>query len=66
MNQKFASYLAFIFLASVGLFNMVFAMSNMWKRKAKKGWLSFRLIIGFLILCISVVFGYFFIWLKRT
>lgn len=65
LNQKFAAYLAFAFILSVGLFNIAYTMSNLWKRKAKKGFLSFRLVLGFLIFCIGIAFGYFFIWMKR-
>jgi hypothetical protein len=45
---------------------MTYAMSNFWKRKAGKGKLWFRFILGFLIFLISLGFGYLFIWLPRN
>lgn len=64
MNEKIAAYLAFIFLFLVGVFNIVFVLSNLKKRKAKKALLWLRLIGGVLILLGSLAFGYYFIWMK--
>lgn len=64
MNEKIAAYLGFIFLFLVGIFNIVFVLSNLKKRKVKKGLLWLRFIAGFLVLLISGAFGYYFIWMK--
>ena len=66
MNQKLATYIAFAFILLVGIFNISYAASNLWKKRARKGILTFRLIIGFLIFCVAIAFGYFFIWMKRS
>lgn len=65
MNQKIAIYLAFAFILGAGLFNMTFVANALRKRKAKKGFLYFRLFLGFLIFAIGLAFGYYFIWMRR-
>jgi putative copper export protein len=65
VNQQIATFIAFVFILLVGVFNIAYAASNLWKKRARKGLLTFRLIIGFLIFCIAIAFGYFFIWMKQ-
>lgn len=64
MNEKMGAYLAVGFLFFVGFFNIVYVLVNLKNRKANKGLLWARFAAGFLIFCLSLGAGYYFIWLK--
>jgi hypothetical protein len=64
MNQQLGIYLAVAFLSLVGLFNMVYALSNFKKRRARKGILWFRFIFGFFVFGLAAFLGYELIWIR--